>query len=301
MNRRAAALAALVGALTVGACEYVVVPPDDGALASVSKGWTAVATQVGPAAGADLRIDLTIRNETGDWSAMEAAGAVVTAGDGAESGCTSVFVGTGGHRIGPGMQLRGYVAGPKATPTTELVRVECPGATVAPGSRLVLDYHYVSGEYDYYHPDTGRVRASLEVDLDQIAQDLQYPIAEPVEGLVQPADTEITALNDVLLTLSGADRSANGLVLDWTTSNPGEYPTFVHIGIPPVIGADGILYGFYESPDLESVPATPPGETAAWTTEVDVPGDVGGFYILLSVESKKQRLFVNYAIELGDI
>jgi hypothetical protein len=31
-----------------------------------------------------------------------------------------------------------------------------------------------------------------------------------------------------------------------------------------------------------------------------VPADVGGLYILLSVESKKQRLFVNYAIDITD-
>ena len=72
----------------------------------------------------------------------------------------------------------------------------------------------------------------------------------------------------------------------------------MHIGNPPVIGADGILYGFYESPDLATVPVTPPGAGADWTTEVAVPSDGSGFYILLSVESKKQRLFVHYAIDV---
>jgi hypothetical protein len=66
-----------------------------------------------------------------------------------------------------------------------------------------------------------------------------------------------------------------------------------------VIGSDGIVYGYYESPDLESVPVTPAGETAEWTTVTAVPDGVSGMYILLSVESKKQRLFVNYALELG--
>jgi hypothetical protein len=60
-----------------------------------------------------------------------------------------------------------------------------------------------------------------------------------------------------------------------------------------VIGADGILYGFYETPDIVSVPITPAGDKAEWTTEVAVPQDVNGFYIMLSVESGKARRFAN--------
>jgi hypothetical protein len=86
----------------------------------------------------------------------------------------------------------------------------------------------------------------------------------------------------------------------WQTTNPGEYPTYVHIGNPPVIGEDGILYGFYETPDIVSVPITPAGDKAEWTTDVAVPKDVKGFYIMLSVESGKQRLFANYVIDITD-
>jgi hypothetical protein len=82
---------------------------------------------------------------------------------------------------------------------------------------------------------------------------------------------------------------------------PGEYPTYVHIGNLPVIGADGIFYGFYETPDIVSVPITPAGGTAEWATDVAVPKDVKGFCIMLGVESKKQRLFVNYAIDVTDM
>lgn len=303
MSSGKASFAMLVCALAMGACDYVVVPAEEGGAASVaSKGWTAVATQVGPADDGDLRIDLTIRNETGAWSAMRAANgaALLTAGDGKTADCASVFVGTGGHRLAPGMQMRGYIAGPKASPTTELIRVECRGAEVAPGSRLSIDYSYVTGEYNYYDPDARTVVSRLEVDLGQIAADLQYPIAEPIEGLIQQRDIEITAINGVLVKLSGVQRPDAGLEFSWQTNNPGEYPSFVHIGNPPVIGADGILYGYYESPDLESVPVTPAGETAEWTTETAIPPDGSGFYILLSVESKKQRLFVNYAIDITD-
>lgn len=299
------ALAATLScALLAAACEYVVVPPDEGGVGGgVSKGWSAVATAVGPSDTGDLRIALTIRNETANWSAMEAEEgkpAVLTSAGGT-SNCTTVVVGTGGHRLAPGLQMRGFTAGTEAKPTTELLHVECAGAEAAPGSKLSLDYRYVIGEYNYYDPDANESRAKLEVDLDKVATDLAYPIAEPIDGLVQPRDVEITAINDVLLSLTAATRTDKGLEFAWRTANPGEYPTYVHIGKPPVIGADGILYGRYESPDLASVDPTPAGAGMEWTTTVAVPDDVTGLYIMLSVESKKQRLFVNYAIDLTDV
>ena len=301
MIRGARPVALLCGAVLVAGCAYIVVPAEEGGRAGgESKGWTAVATSVGPADSGDLRIDLTIQNETADWSAMVATGpASLTAADGSSASCASVFVGTGGHRLAPGMQMRGYVAGPKAAQTIELIRVECVGAPPAAGGKLSLNYRYVTGDYNYYHPDDGHATGTLEVNLDQLATDLAYPIAQTVEGIVVAPDVEITAINDVLLTLVGVERTDTGLAFDWHTQNPGEYPSNVHIGVPPVIGADGILYGFYESPDLESVPVTAAGAGADWTTEVTVPSDGSGFYILLSVESKKQRLFVHYAIDVS--
>ena len=140
----------------------------------------------------------------------------------------------------------------------------------------------------------------LELNLDQVATDLTYPIAEPVEGLVQKPDVEIIALNKCALALTGVERTDTGMQFAWQTFNPGEYPTYVHIGNPPVIGEDGILYGHYETPDIVSVPVTPAGDTAEWTTEVAVPQDVKGLYILLSVESGKARLFTNYAVDVTD-
>jgi hypothetical protein len=67
-----------------------------------------------------------------------------------------------------------------------------------------------------------------------------------------------------------------------------------------LIGTDGILYGFYESQDIVEIPITPPNESAQWTTDVAVPQDVTGFYILLSVESNKQRTYVNYVLDISD-
>jgi hypothetical protein len=178
--------------------------------------------------------------------------------------------------------------------------VECKGADAAPGATLSIPYTYVTGQYNYYEQDKNRVDAILKVNLDEVATDLTYPVAKPIDGLVQKPDLEILALNKVSLALTGADRSEAGLRFAWRTTNPGEYPTYVHIGTPPVIGSDGILYGFYETPDIVSVPITPAGNQAEWETEVAVPEDVKGLYTLLSVETGKARLFANYVLDTTD-
>jgi hypothetical protein len=54
------------------------------------------------------------------------------------------------------------------------------------------------------------------------------------------------------------------------------------------------------APHLASAPITGAGKAAEWTTDVAVPKAVSGLYMLLSVESKKQRLFTNYALDLTD-
>jgi hypothetical protein len=302
MSNKKALIPILLCVLLLFACDYIVLPDDlDSPAAAASQGWSAVATNIGQSDAGDLHIDLTLRNDTADWSAMQAAAnkpAVLTAGDGKTSNCETVFVGTGGHRLAPGFQMRGFIAGTKAEPKTQLIYVECKDAEATPSSKLSIDYSYVTGEYNYYYPEENKVEATLEVNLDEVAPDLSYPIAAPVEGLLQQPGSEIIAINKVILTLTDVARTDKGLQFKWQTSNPGEYPSYVHIGNPPVIGADGILYGFYESPDLTSVPITPAGEKAEWTTEVAVPQDVKGLYIMLSVESKKQRLFVNYAVDV---
>ncbi len=280
MRLRKALLLVLACALLLCACDYIVLPEDlDTSTSGESKGWSAVGTDVGQSDAGDLRIEMTIRNETGAWSAMQAAAdkpAVLTTGDGKTTNCDTALVGTGGHRLAPGFQMRGYIGGTKAQPTTQLIYVECKGVEAAAGSTLSFDYSYVTGEYNYYYPDANRVDSTLEVNLDEVAADLAYPIAEPIEGLIHQADEEIIAINDVVLLLSAVERTDTGFQFAWQTSNPGEYPSYVHIGNPPVIGADGIIYGLYETPDIVSVPITPAGGTAEWTTEVAVPQDVKG-------------------------
>jgi hypothetical protein len=73
-----------------------------------------------------------------------------------------------------------------------------------------------------------------------------------------------------------------------------------HIGIPPVVGEDGIIYGVYETLDIPEVPLTPAQGSIEWNTGVTLPPEVGGHYILLSVESKKPRTYSNYAIDITD-
>jgi hypothetical protein len=262
-----------------------------------------MATNVGKSAAGDLHIDIAIRNETANWSAMRAAAdqpALLTAGDGKTTNCETVFVGTGGHRLAPGFQMRGYIGGTKAEPTTRMIYVECAGAEASPGSTLSIQYSYFTGEYNYYEQEANKTDAVMEINLDELVTDLSYPVAEPVENLIQPPTTEIIAINDVVLTLTGVERTDSGFKFSWQTANPGEYPSYVHIGTPPVIGNDGILYGYYETPDIVSVPITGAGSTAQWTTEVAVPKELKGAYILLSVESKKQRLFSFYAVDISD-
>jgi hypothetical protein len=304
MRTKKALIAILAYLLLLPACDYIVLPEDlDGPRSAGAEGWSAVVTNVGESDSGDLRIDITLQNKTGDWSAMEAVPntpAVLTDGEGKTTNCDTVFVSTGGHRLAPGFQVRGFIAGTKAEPEIQLIYVECSGAEATSDSTLSIDYGYVTGQYNYYEPDATKTDAELELNLDEVITDLEYPIAEPVEGLIQKPDIEIVAINDVVLTLTDIERTDTGLQFTWQTFNPGEYPSYVHIGNPPVVGADGIIYGRYETPDLASVPISPAGDQAEWTTEVAIPQDATGLHILLSVESGKQRLYANYAIDISD-
>lgn len=303
MRLQRALVAMLICMLLLPACDYIVLPEEEGSGTSQnSKGWSAVVTQIAQSDAGDLHIDLAIRNETGDWSAMKAAAksAVLRTADGKTTNCATVHVSTGGHRLAPGFQMRGFVTKSSEGPEIQMIYVECAGAEVTPGATLAMDYSYVTGEYNYYYQEENKVDTRLEVNLDEVVPNLSYPIAETIAGLIQESSTPITAINDCVLTLVEVTRIADELQFKWQSANPGEYPTYVHIGHPPVIGADGILYGIYESPDMASVPVAGAGQTAEWTTTVAVPSDVHGLYILLSVESKKQRLFVHYAIDITD-
>ena len=289
------------------ACVYIVLPegleaPQD-AGDSASKVWNAVVTNVGKSDAGDLRVDITIRNDTGDWSTMHAVAdkpAVLTTGDGKTTNCDTVFVGTGGHRFAPGFQMRGYTIAKEGELETQLLYVECKGAEAAPGSKLSLDYVSFSGDLYDYDPELNKSEGTLELNLDEVATDLVYPIAVPVDGLVQDTGISITALSDNVVNLLDAQRTDTGFQFNWQNFNPTKFPLKTHIGTPPVIGSDGVIYGIYESLDIVPIPLTLANEKMEWSTEVAVPSDVKGLYILLGVESKSPRNYAFYVIDISD-
>jgi len=296
--------------LILAAAGYVVVPACDpgdeglgcGSNATEAKGWIVQATNIGTSDAGDLHIDLTILNETAEWSAMQAVPgepAVLMTGDGKSTNCDTVFVSTGGHYLAPGFQMKGFTTGTAVEPVTQLIYVECKGAKAVAGSKLYIDVSYVTGQYNYYDKTATETDTKLEVDLDKIATNLTYPLVTPVEGLIQKLGDAITGLNEVTLTLIDVQRTEQGFEFKWQAYNPSEYPSALHVGPPPVLGEDGILYGVYQDPGSVSAPLTSPGKTTEWMTTVNVPKDVKGFYIMVSVETGT-RLFTNYAIDISD-
>lgn len=295
----------IVSSAVLFACKYVVLATDYQVAAQEESeednvGWTAVATNIGNSDTGDVHIDITIRNETGEWSAMNAVAekpAVLTS-DGTTTNCDTVFVSSGGHRLAPGFQMRGYIGGTKYEPVTQMLYVECPIPEISAGSTLSMDYVYFTGELDYYHQEDRMGSGVLELNLDEVAGDLEYPVYTAVDGLVKAADATIPAINDNKITLYDLQRTEDGFAFTWNNFNPSEFSLKAHIGNPPVIGEQGIIYGIFEIMDLVSVPVTPAGGETQWTTEVSVPADEHGFYILLSVETKQARWYVNHLIDI---
>jgi hypothetical protein len=306
MNRRNVLLVLLlVYSFVLSACKYIVLPEDldefeDGAGSGV---WSALVTHVGASDSGDLHVDITVRNDTGDWSAMQAVSgkpAVLTTSDGKTANCDTVFLGTGGHRLAPGFQARGFTVNEDGELKTQPLYVECKGAAASAGSRLAISYVSFNGILDDYDPEANKSEGILELNLDEIATDLTYPIGSPLDGLIQEAGQGITGLSDNVVTLLDTERTDTGLQFTWQNFNPTKFPLKTHIGTPPVIGSDGIIYGVYETLDIVPIPITPANENVEWTTEVAVPAEVDGFYILLSVESKKPRTYVNYVLDITE-
>jgi hypothetical protein len=138
----------------------------------------------------------------------------------------------------------------------------------------------------------------MVLDLDQIAKDLKYPVATPVAGLIEKVGDKISAINNFSLILNDAKRIDTGLELHWQDENPSDYPNYVYIGTPPVIGADGIIYGLYEDPSIADATITLPHDKAEWTTTVAVPNNVTGLYVLVSVETRQSKYFVSHVIDI---
>ncbi|MEO5886279.1 MAG: hypothetical protein ABIQ77_01325 [Anaerolineales bacterium] len=305
--KRLLILTLLVCSFFIFACVYVVLPEGLEAPEVVEgsefRVWNAVVTNVGESEAGDLHIDITIRNDTGNWSTMQALAekpAVLTTGDGKSTNCDTVFVGTGGHRLAPGFQMRGYTVRKEGALETQLLYVECKGTAAASGSTLSIEYISFNGDLDDYDPELNKTEATLELNLDEVVTDLTYPIASVVEGLIQEPGLSIAALSDNVVNLLDVQRTDTGFQFNWQNFNPTKFPLKTHIGTPPVIGSDGVIYGIYESLDIVSIPLTLANEKMEWSTEVAVPQDAKGFYILLGVESKKPRTYVFYVLDISD-
>lgn len=289
------------------ACVYVVLPEGLATQEAVVEGselrvWNAVVTNVGKSDAGDLHIDITIRNDTGNWSTMHSVPdkpAVLTS-DGKTVNCDTVFIGTGGHRLAPGFQMRGYTSEQDGVLETQLLYVECKGAEAVAGSTLSIEYVSFSGILDDYDPEANKAEGTLELNLDEVATDLTYPLATTVDGLIQESGVSITGLSENVVTLLDVQRTDTGFQFKWQNFNPTKFPLKTHIGIPPVIGADGIIYGVYETIDMAPIDITPSNANMEWTTDVAIPQDVKGCYILLSVESQKPRTYVNYVLDISD-
>lgn len=291
--------------LYLSACKYVVLPEglEEFENTAASGTWSALITNVGTSEAGDLHVDIAIRNDMGDWSTMQSVPdkpALLRTGDGKTTNCDTVFIGTGGHRLAPGFQARGFTVDEEGESKTQMLYVECKGATAAAGSTLSIDYVSFSGILDDYDAEANKTEGVLELNLDEIATDITYPVATPVDGLVLPAEESITGLSDNVVTLLDVERTDAGFQFTWQNFNPTKFPLKTHIGTPPVIGSDGIIYGLYERLDIAPIPITPANEKVEWNTEVQVPSDVKGFYVLLSVESKKPRTYINYALDITE-
>ena len=255
-----------------------------------------------------LHVDLSLRNDTGDWSAMNvaASSAKVTDGSGKTSDCatafvgTSVFAGDSGWFLPPGFIMKGYTGGTVQAPVTQLNYVECAGVAKSAGEKLEVKYSYITGPFNYYIPST-KTAATLTLSLDKVVADTKYPIAAEAATLkIVKSDAQIPAINKCTVQLTGVKRTDTGFEFTWVSNNSSASPAYVHIGQPPVIGADGILYGFYRSPHLTDPPITPAGQTATWTTTVAAPKDGKGFYILAPVETKQNKYFVDFVVDITD-
>ncbi len=304
MGKKRILLLLIIFALLSPACAYIVVPADLKATptSTATLGWSGVVTNIEKVDAGDWRIEIAIKNDTQAWSAMNAAAnkpAILVSSTGQKTNCNTVNVGTGETRLAPGFQVRGYTAGTRKEPITQLLYVDCPGLADRAGAKLAIDYSYITGAYDLHIPSVP-VNATMTLDLDQVDNNLQYPVSAPVTGLIEKIGDKVSAINSFSLILTDVQRTDTGLELFWKAENPSDYPNYVHIGVPPVVGSDGVIYGLYEDPSIAEATIALPKGIAEWTTTVSVPADVTGLYVLVSVETRQSKYFVSHVIDITD-
>ena len=300
------AILLLVLAVTATGCGGVQETADEPA-ADVSQtdveGWTLIPLNIASDNGI-VRIDFAARNDSEDWGSIEAASPedkpTVLTKDGKDYTCDTVQVTSDGHYLPPGFQMQGFISKREGKQT---LYVECQVDGEVTGGSLVIPYTLTRGEYDYYEKGENVFETQFEVDLSQSPATLTYPLvsSEP-EVEVHSLTEEIATLNKTTLKNTGVNRSGDEISFQWQVTNPGEYGTKVHIGRPPAIGNDGIVYGVRVSPDIVDVDtAKPDGGISEFETMIEVPSDVEGLYMLLSVEQSRERLFANYLVDLTDL
>ena len=225
--------------------------------------WSAIATDGrGRRPAATSTSTSRSDNETGNWSAMQVAssGAVaLTTGDGKTATCATAFVGTGGNEPGarlPDARLYRRHEGEAGRPSS--LYVECAGrragGRLEAGDRLLVRDRRVQL---LLAVRAGRAPSSRSTST-RSPRTSRTRSRDPVEGLVEKPTDPIEAINKC--DADPDDRRPGrptGSKFAWHTENPTAYPTYVHIGMPPVIGSDGVIYGFYESPHLADTPITP--------------------------------------------
>jgi hypothetical protein len=323
VNVRKTLAAVILLATAVTGCDYIVPPPPEAGTPTplALSDWVAVVLDVSDNNGA-LHVDLAIQNDTGFFSAMDTltSKARVTAG-GKTTDCGKVFVGTApfvndaGMEIPPGFIIKAYTAGTKAAPVVQPLFVECQGVAKTTGMTLQIDYQFIVGDFYYFVPSPV-TNAKFNLNLDKVVSDQAFPVGATVENTIEPADHVIDAINHYTLVMTKVERLDNintkasdpatpGFQFTWTTTNPTEYPGYVHIGTPPVVCSDGQIYGRYESPHLTAPPITPANDgtkdgTISWTTAQAVPADVTGCYVLLPTEIKQEKYFTFHVLDITD-
>ena len=99
----------------------------------------------------------------------------------------------------------------------------------AAGSKLSIDYVSFEGILDDYDPEANKTEGTLELNLDEVVTDLTYPIASPVDGLIQDSGAKITGLSDNVVTLLDTQRTE-----DWSYSSPGKTSTQPNFPLRPI-------------------------------------------------------------------
>ena len=204
MGKKKLQLLLILCAVLSPACAYIVVPSDlmVTPTSTTTLGWSGVITSIEKSDPGVLHIEISIKNDTQAWSAMNALAnkpAIFVASDGQKTNCETVFIGTGETRLAPGFQVRGYTVGTKTKPSTQLLYIECKGNLDSSSASLTIDYSYITGAYDLHIPSVP-VNETMILDLDQVSTNLQYPVDTPVAGLIEKIGDKVSAINSFSLT-----------------------------------------------------------------------------------------------------